>query len=59
MYSLNKFFFDNCTLQKVHLVSSSIRAKKWDGSDEQKMELLTGEKNAENEQNNEEEETAF
>ena len=58
MYSLNKLF-DNCTLQKFHLVSSSIRAKKWDGSDEQKMEFLVGEHNDENEQDNEEEESAF
>ena len=40
-------------------MSSSIRAKKWNGSDEQKMEFLVGEHNDENEQDNEEEESAF
>ena len=41
------------------MLSSSIRDKKWDGSDEQKMEFLGGEHNDENEKDNEEEESAF
>ena len=51
--------FDICTLQKFHLLSSSIRGKKWDGTEEQEMEELAGDNQDENAQDSDEEEHAF
>ena len=51
--------FDICSLQKFHLLSSSIQGKKWDGTEEQEMEELVGANQDENAQDSDEEEHAF
>ena len=51
--------FDICTLQKFHLLSSNIRDKKWDGTEEQEMEGLVGDNQDETAQDSDEEEHAF
>ena len=56
MLSFKKWFL-YFNLQKFHLLSSSIRGK--NGSDEQKMGLVTGGNNDENELDDDEEESPF